>query len=86
VATASPVAVAGADETDAAPEGGLLSYARTVGGVKVATGSVPTNTVPVGTTTVVLTITDANGAMANDEVSITVESAPAPTAEEETLG
>ena len=69
-----PVALDGGGSTD--PEGGPLAYSWTVDGVEVATGVAPSLTLPVGTTTVLLTVTDDLSATATDEIVVVIEPAP----------
>ena len=69
-----PVQLDGSGSTD--PEGAVLGYAWSVDGTEVATGSAPSLTLSVGTTTVLLTVTDEQGATATDAVSITVVAPP----------
>lgn len=69
-----PVALDGGGSTD--PEDGPLTLSWTVDGVEIASGVDPTVTLPIGSTTVVLTVTDDVGATAADDVVVTVEPAP----------
>ncbi|MBE9553816.1 MAG: hypothetical protein IMF05_10175 [Proteobacteria bacterium] len=86
----APTAEAGVDQTvnhvqavtldgsgSADPEGGLLTYAWSIGGVEAATGA-NTSVGPfaVGTHTVTLTVTDDHGATATDSMIVTVTNAP----------
>lgn len=59
------------------PDGTIVSYSWTEDGGVIATGATPTVEMDNGTHTITLTVTDDNGAIASDQVVITVE---APTA------
>ena len=68
---AQTVTLDGVGSTD--PEGGLLSYAWSVGGVQIATGANPSvGPFEVGIHTVTLTVTDDKGAIATDSMIVTV--------------
>lgn len=55
------------------PEGDILGYVWSIGGVKIATGISPTvGPFEVGVFTVTLTVTDSHGATATDSMTITV--------------
>jgi hypothetical protein len=54
------------------PDGTIASYVWSASGVAIPGGPLPTATFPVGTTIVTLTVTDAEGATATDQVAITV--------------
>ncbi|MEO0332839.1 MAG: PKD domain-containing protein, partial [Bacteroidota bacterium] len=60
-------------------DGSIVSYAWTWPGGGSASGVNPATTLPVGSTTVILTVTDDVGAAASDEVVITINEAEAPT-------
>ena len=94
VPNASPLAVAGEDQTftdtdatgaepatldgsgSADPEGSALGFSWTVDGSEIATGVTATVALPVGRTTVLLTVTDDQDLTATDEVAVTVEAGP----------
>ncbi|WMJ72966.1 PKD domain-containing protein [Cytophagaceae bacterium ABcell3] len=60
----------GSGSTD--EDGEIVSYSWTVDGEEIGTGVNPTVELPVGTTTIVLTVTDDDGDIATDEVVIVV--------------
>lgn len=64
----------GGGSTD--PEGGPLTYSWSVDGEVVATEATSAVTLPVGSTTVLLTVADEQGTTATDEVVIAVEPLP----------
>ncbi|HKQ96705.1 MAG TPA: hypothetical protein VJV75_02405, partial [Candidatus Polarisedimenticolia bacterium] len=70
------VTLDGSASTD--PEDGALEYAW-IGPFGTATGPTPTVTVPLGTWTIVLTVTDAEGATSMDSLIVTVRDTVAPT-------
>ena len=85
VTNAPPLANAGMDQTanhaqtvtlagsGSDPEGGVLTYAWSVGGVQIATGANPVvGPFEVGVHTVTLTVTDDHGATATDSMAVTV--------------
>jgi PKD repeat protein len=93
VVNEAPVANAGPDQTvnhaqtvtlngsgSSDPEGGVLTYAWSVGGVQIATGaSAAVGPFDVGVHTVTLTVTDDHGTTATDSMVVTVAN-EAPTA------
>jgi WD40 repeat protein len=66
----------GSQDTD----GTIVSYSWTENGVQIATGVSPQVTLAVGTHTILLTITDNDGAAGGDVVVITVNALSTPTA------
>ena len=75
------VTLDGSASSDA--DGTIASYVWTENGNQVATGVAPTITLAVGSHTITLTVTDDDGATANDEVVVTITSPAnvAPTAD-----
>jgi gliding motility-associated-like protein len=67
------VALDGSASTD--EDGEIVSYSWSIAGEEIATGVNPTVELPVGTSTIVLTVTDDDGATATDEVAITINAA-----------
>ncbi|MEM9328557.1 MAG: PKD domain-containing protein, partial [Bacteroidota bacterium] len=63
------------------PDGNLVSYEWLIAGDLLATGIAPTVLLPVGTTTLILQVTDNESATATDEVVLTVTPNQPPTAE-----
>jgi hypothetical protein len=63
------------NSTDA--DGSITSYSWSVNGTEIATGVNPTVSLPLGTTIIVLTVTDNEAATDTDEVTVTIN-APAP--------
>jgi hypothetical protein len=74
------VTLDGSASTD--PEGGTLTVEWRVDGQPVATDLVAQVTLPVGTHTALLTVTDPTGASATDEVVVVIAPAPEPAEEE----
>ncbi|MCC5844312.1 MAG: polysaccharide lyase family 7 protein [Verrucomicrobia bacterium] len=70
------VTLDGSDSSDA--DGNIVSFVWTLDGSQIATGVIPTVTLPVGTHMITLTATDNRGATDSDTVTITVNPAPAP--------
>jgi hypothetical protein len=70
------VTLDGSGSSDA--DGTITNYAWTEDDVLIAAGEMPRTAFTVGVHTVVLTVTDDDGATDTDEVMITVEAAPAP--------
>ncbi|MGB5303116.1 MAG: PKD domain-containing protein [Gemmatimonadota bacterium] len=68
---AEDVTLDGSASTDA--DGTIVSWSWTVDGTEIATGEMATVAFDVGVTTVVLTVTDDEGATGTDNVTITVE-------------
>jgi phospholipase/lecithinase/hemolysin len=64
-------------------DGTIVSYSWNDGGGEIATGVNPTVTLPIGTHTIVLTVTDDDGDTATDVVSITVNDPPTADAGED---
>ena len=58
------------------PEGGLLRYIWSTTGVTIPEGAIVAAEFPVGTTEVMLTVVDPEGAQATDTVAITVNAGP----------
>lgn len=65
-------------------DGSIASYTWSENGTQIATGINPTVSLAVGSHTIILTVTDDDGATANDEVTVTVN-APTPVAEQITI-
>src|SRR5690606_15744424 len=55
-------------------DGTIVSFSWSISGTEIATGVNPTVILPVGSTTIVLTVTDDDGATDTDEVQITINS------------
>ena len=72
------VALHGSGSSD--PEGPLVSFVWSEGGVQLATGVSPSTTLGVGVHTITLTVTDSDGATDTDDVVVTVGANTAPTA------
>ena len=70
------VTLDGSASTDA--DGTIVSWSWAVDGTEIATGEMATVSFDVGVATVVLTVTDDEGATGTDNVTITVEAAPQP--------
>jgi hypothetical protein len=70
------VTLDGSASTD--PDGTIASWSWAVDGTEITTGEMPTANFAVGVHTVVLTVTDNEGAIGTDNVTITVEAAPQP--------
>lgn len=68
------VALDGSASTD--PDGTIVSFAWSLDGIAVATGATPDVTLPVGHHTLVLTVTDDEGATDSDAVIVTVGPKP----------
>ena len=64
------VALNGSGSAD--PDGTILSYVWSQNGTVLATGVNPTVTLPLGTNTIVLTVTDNQGGTSQDAVTLTV--------------
>ena len=58
------------------PDGKIEGFSWEVNGAEIATGEKPVVELPTGTTTVVLRVTDNDGATDTDEVRITIKEAP----------
>jgi hypothetical protein len=69
-----PVSLDGTGSSD--PEGGVLTYVWSIDGAVTATDATATITIPVGTRTVRLTVTDPRGATATDEVVMQIDAPP----------
>ena len=63
------VTLDGSASTD---DGSIVSYVWTEGGSQIATGATPVVSLPVGTNTLTLTVTDNDGLTDSDQVTITV--------------
>ena len=75
-----PVTLDGSGSSDS--DGSISSYAWLEGGSQIATGVDPTVELDTGAHTIILTVTDGEGATGSDDVVITVEAAnAAPVAE-----
>ncbi len=60
------------------PDGNIVSYVWREGATTVGSGATPTVVLAVGAHTLILTVTDDDGATGTDNVVITVQSAPPP--------
>ena len=60
------------------PDGSISSYIWKEGATQIASGATPAVTLPVGTHTITLTVTDNNGASATDTVQVAVSVANKP--------
>ncbi len=60
------------------PDGSISSYVWKEGSTQIASGATPAVTLPVGAHTIILTVTDNDGAIATDTVVVTVTAANQP--------